>query len=183
MKATGMVRNVDELGRIVLPKEMRRTLKLDVGAPIEFFVDKDNIVIKKYVHGVDLSEVSAGYAEAIYMETGNIVLITDGTDILSAGGVSVKKYKKQRLSPELEDALYSGEPRILKESQYMMRITSSEDSISCKAQIFIPVKYQGDTVGAMIMLINEYKESELELCKMLMYTATNFINKMMEKDD
>ena len=178
-----MVRNVDELGRIVLPKEMRRTLKLNVGSPIEFFVDKDNVVIKKYVHGIDMSEVSKGYAEAIYMETGNIVLITDGTDILSSGGVSIKKYKKHRLSPELEDALYAGEPKILRKSANMMRITSNEDSISCKAQIFIPIKYHQDTVGAIIMLIDEYRESELEMFKQLMVVASDFISKMMEHDD
>ena len=103
MKATGVVRRIDDLGRIVIPKEIRRTLHIKEGDPLEIFTDKEGeIILKKYSPIGELSEFATGYAETLSKTTGHIACITDKDTVIAVSGGSKKEFLEQSLSPELE---------------------------------------------------------------------------------
>ena len=103
MKATGVVRRIDDLGRIVIPKEIRRTLRIGEGSPLEIFTEKDGeIVLKKYSPIGELSEFATNYAETLSKTTGHIACITDKDTVIAVSGGSKKEFLEQDLSEELE---------------------------------------------------------------------------------
>ena len=78
LKATGVVRRIDDLGRVVIPKEIRKTLRIKEGDPLEIFTDKEGeVILKKYSPIGELSEFATGYAETLARTTGHIACITD----------------------------------------------------------------------------------------------------------
>ena len=101
MKATGVVRRIDDLGRIVIPKEIRRTLRLKEGDPIEIFTNSNSeVILKKYSPIGELSEFATGYAETISKTTGHIACITDKDTVIAVSGVLKKEFLEQNLSKE-----------------------------------------------------------------------------------
>ena len=114
MKATGVVRRIDDLGRIVIPKEIRRTLHIKEGDPLEIFTDKEGeIILKKYSPIGELSEFATGYAETLSKTTGHIACITDKDTVIAVSGGSKKEFLEQSLSPELEKVIENKEMRNL----------------------------------------------------------------------
>ena len=103
MKATGVVRRIDDLGRVVIPKEIRKTLRIKEGDPLEIFTDKEGeVILKKYSPIGELSEFASGYAETLAKTTGHIACITDKDTIIAVSGGSKKEYLEQNISEELE---------------------------------------------------------------------------------
>ena len=110
MKTTGVVRRIDDLGRIVIPKEIRRTLHIKEGDPLEIFTDKEGeIILKKYSPIGELSEFATGYAETLSKTTGHIACITDKDTVIAVSGGSKKEFLEQSLSPELEKVIENKE--------------------------------------------------------------------------
>ena len=110
MKATGVVRRIDDLGRIVIPKEIRRTLHIKEGDPLEIFTDKEGeIILKKYSPIGELSEFATGYAETLSKTTGHIACITDKDTVIAVSGGSKKEFQEQGLSKELEEVMENKE--------------------------------------------------------------------------
>ena len=93
LKATGVVRRIDDLGRIVVPKEIRKTLRIREGDPLEIFTDKEGVMIlKKYSPIGELSEFASQYAETLAKTTGHIACISDKDTIIAVAGASKKEY-------------------------------------------------------------------------------------------
>ena len=91
MKATGIVRRIDDLGRVVIPKEIRRTLRIREGDPLEIFTDREGgVILKKYSPIGELSEFATGYAETLAKTTGHIACITDKDTVIAVSGTSKK---------------------------------------------------------------------------------------------
>ena len=87
MKATGIVRRIDDLGRVVVPKEIRRTLRIREGDPLEIFTDREGqVILKKYSPIGELSEFATGYAETLSKTTGHIACITDKDTVIAVSG-------------------------------------------------------------------------------------------------
>lgn len=106
MKATGIVRRIDELGRIVVPKEIRRVLRIREGDPLEIFTDKDGeIVLKKYSPIGELSAFAQEYVDAIAASLGCGVCVCDRDQIIAVAGISKKDLLGKSLHRELEDAI------------------------------------------------------------------------------
>ena len=106
MKATGVVRRIDDLGRVVIPKEIRRTLRIKEGDPLEIFTDKEGeVILKKYSPIGELSEFAAEYAETLTKTTGHIACITDKDTVIAVSGASKKEWLEQGISQELEEIL------------------------------------------------------------------------------
>ena len=106
MKATGVVRRIDDLGRIVIPKEIRKTLRIKEGDPLEIFTDKDGeIILKKYSPIGELSEFAINYAETLAKTTGHIACITDKDTVIAVSGAPKKEFLQQNLSQELEEVM------------------------------------------------------------------------------
>ena len=102
MKATGIVRRIDDLGRIVVPKEIRRTLRIREGDPLEIFTDREGeIILKKYSPIGELSQFAGEYAESLAQTTGHLVLITDCDHVVTASGTGKKEYEGKPISKQL----------------------------------------------------------------------------------
>ena len=103
MKATGIVRRIDDLGRVVIPKEIRRTLRIREGDPLEIFTDREGgVILKKYSPIGELTDFSKEYAESLQQAIGHIILIADKDAFVSVSGASKKDYIERKISNELE---------------------------------------------------------------------------------
>ena len=99
MKATGIVRRIDDLGRVVIPKEIRRTMRIREGDPLEIYTDREGeVIFKKYSPIGELSSFAAQYAETLYKTCGLSVIISDRDAVIALAGVSKKEYADKRLS-------------------------------------------------------------------------------------
>ena len=99
MKATGIVRSIDDLGRVVIPKEIRRTMRIREGDPLEIYTDREGEVIrKKYSPINDLGEFAKEYVESLYETIGAPAFISDRDEMISVAGLSKKDYTNRRLS-------------------------------------------------------------------------------------
>lgn len=107
MKTTGVVRRIDDLGRIVVPKEIRRTLRIRDGESLEIFVDKDIVALKKYSPMNDLEDFAKVLVEAVYQSLKSNIFITDRDRILAVAGPLKKKYNGKAISPFLENIIES----------------------------------------------------------------------------
>ena len=106
MKATGIVRRIDDLGRVVIPKEIRRTLRLREGTPLEIFTDREGeIILKKYSPMMELTAFAGQYAEAMAQSTGLLVCITDRDQVIAVSGGAKKELLQKTISPQLEQVI------------------------------------------------------------------------------
>ena len=101
MKATGIVRRIDDLGRVVIPKEIRRTLRLREGTPLEIFTDREGeIILKKYSPIGEIENFAKAYAEAMSQIAGHRVLVTDREKVIAVAGSGTKGFLGKCISPE-----------------------------------------------------------------------------------
>ncbi len=106
MKATGIVRRIDDLGRVVIPKEIRRTLRIKEGTPLEIFTDREGeIILKKYSPIGELSTFAREYAEALARTTGVLVCITDHDQVVAAAGHGSREIAGKEISRPLEKVI------------------------------------------------------------------------------
>ena len=109
MKATGIVRRIDDLGRVVIPKEIRRTLRIRESDPLEIFTDREGeIILKKYSPIGELSTFAKEYAEALAQAAGCIACITDRDQIIAAAGSGAREFVDRRIHSELEGMIGTG---------------------------------------------------------------------------
>lgn len=182
MKATGIVRRIDELGRVVIPKEIRRTLRIREGDPLEIFTDRDGeVILKKYSPIGELSAFAKEYTESLYRALGHIALICDKDQIVSCSGVGRKELQDKAISPELEQVLAARQTYIY--SRGMGRIcpiTQGEEENAYTAQVITPILVEGESVGAVMLLSREgdvrMGETEVKVAE----TAAGFIGRQME---
>ncbi|NCA67135.1 MAG: AbrB/MazE/SpoVT family DNA-binding domain-containing protein [Clostridia bacterium] len=176
MRATGIIRRIDELGRVVIPKEIRRTMRLKEGEQLEIFSDNEELILKKYSEVKTLTDFSRDYAEAIVTSIGNAVIVTDTDGVIAALGSGVKEYHDKHLASSIDKVLADRKTAIF----------SGEDCIpviegvnpSWQSQIIAPIIVAGDIYGSLIMLADA-KMGELEL--KIMSTASLFIGKQIER--
>ena len=120
MKATGVVRRIDDLGRVVIPKEIRRTLRIKEGDPLEIFTDREGqVILKKYSPIGELSEFATEYAETLNKTTGHIACITDKDTVIAVSGMPKKEWLEQGISKELEQILEDKKKYISKDNNDM----------------------------------------------------------------
>ncbi len=181
MKATGIVRRIDDLGRVVIPKEIRRTLRIREGDPLEIFTDREGeIVLKKYSPIGELSQFATQYAEALAQSTGHIVCIADKDTLIAVAGGGKKDLISKPISKELEDSINSRENVLAAGgSKGYRKITEQDESYSYEA--ISPIISAGDTVGAVILLAKENKSDFGQLEVKLAATASSFLGKQLEQ--
>ena len=181
MKATGIVRRIDELGRIVVPKEIRRVLRIREGDPLEIFTDKDGeIVLKKYSPIGELSAFAQEYVDAIAASLGCGVCVCDRDQIIAVAGISKKDLLGKSLHRELEDAINDREAILARKGEKkFIRILGHGDN-EYDAEIVQTIICEGDAIGAVILLSREGSrqigESEVKAAAI----AAKFLGKQME---
>ena len=106
MKATGIVRRIDDLGRVVIPKEIRRTLRIREGDPLEIFTDREGeVILKKYSPIGELGAFAREYAESLAQTAGHITCIVDKDQIIAVSGGGKKEFFEKHISPEMENCI------------------------------------------------------------------------------
>ena len=182
MKATGIVRRIDDLGRVVIPKEIRRTLRIREGDPLEIFTDREGgVILKKYSPIGELTDFSKEYAESLQQAIGHIILISDKDAFISVSGGSKKEYVERKVSQELEKIIEERKAILITEQNKTIPLHSDEESGKYTIQVISPIIAEGDAIGAVIILSKEPGEKLGELELKLSETASAFLGKQMEQ--
>ena len=185
MKATGIVRRIDDLGRVVIPKEIRRTMRIREGDPLEIYTDREGeVIFKKYSPIGELAAFAAQYAETLYKTCGMSVIISDRDAVIACAGVSKKEYNEKHLSPELEEVIESRGMYTWHEGSDKLPVTVDGGAhfVSCA----MPIISAGDIVGCVASLCDSEsgeraKESiSAEIESKLILTAAGFLGKQLE---
>jgi AbrB family transcriptional regulator, stage V sporulation protein T len=177
MKATGIVRRIDDLGRVVIPKEIRRTLRIREGDPLEIFVDRDGeVILKKYSPISELSDFAKEYAEALYDSLGNPILICDRDAYIAVAGSSKKDYLNKNISDLVEKTMEDRTSVIITQQGEVALIDGIDETIS--SYTVGPIIANGDPIGAVIIFSKESTIGEVE--RKAVETAAGFLARQME---
>ena len=183
MKATGVVRRIDDLGRIVIPKEIRKVLRIKEGDPLEIFTDKEGeVILKKYSPIGELSEFASGYAETLSRTTGHIACITDKDTVIAVSGASKKEFLEQDLSKELEQLMDDKEVYLSKENnEVSIPVTKNENKErKLNSQVVYPIIAQGDVIGSVILLSKESNTKMGDTELKVVQSAAGFLSSQMD---
>ncbi|MFZ7104728.1 MAG: stage V sporulation protein T [Peptococcaceae bacterium] len=187
MKATGIVRRIDDLGRVVIPKEIRRTLRIREGDPLEIFVDREGeVILKKYSPIGELGEFAKEYADSLHEAMGHIACIADRDQIIAVAGGPKKEYLNKAIGSIIEKVMEERKAVMINDLQthpYFKSAEGDETGIETKfmTEVIAPIIAEGDPIGAVIIGSKEanVKMSDLEL--KLAETAASFLAKQMEQ--
>ena len=178
MKATGIVRRIDDLGRVVIPKEIRRTLRIREGDPLEIFTDaQGGVIFKKYSPVGELSNFAAQYAEVLGKISGLPTLICDRDHVVAAAGVSRKEFLERRVTPEMEDAMQSRRSFVSNGRSSFIPV----EGVDRAAAIVYPIIASSDVTGAVVMLQAENAAAPGEPETKLAQTAAVFLGGLLEE--
>lgn len=182
MKATGIVRRIDDLGRIVVPKEIRRTLRIREGDPLEIFTSREGeIMLKKYSPVGELGEFARSYAQALTQTTGALVCITDREYVIAAAGNGKKEVDGEQLSEEIEELIEKRNTVVVTEEELSCSITKKPMAVLPKGIVLSSILCNGDCQGAVILAGKSGQKEDFEQLKVLSVTAANFLGKNMEQ--
>lgn len=184
VKATGIVRRIDDLGRVVIPKEIRRTLRIREGDPLEIFTDKEGeVILKKYSPIGELSDFASQYADSLYKTSGHITCITDKDAVIAVSGASKKEFLEKKLSQDLEKMIEEKASLIVKSpDERMVSITADENGErKYSSQVIYPIVAEGDPIGAVILLSVDPNARMGEVEEKLAQSAAGFLGRQMEQ--
>lgn len=183
MKATGVVRRIDDLGRIVIPKEIRKVLRIKEGDPIEIFTGREGeVILKKYSPIGELSEFATDYAETLAKTTGHIACITDKDSVIAVSGGARKEYLEQSISKELEQLMDDKEIYTSNQNNDISLPITKNDNQGRKfnSQVIYPIISQGDVIGSVILLSKEQNKKMNETEVKVAQSAAGFLSSQME---
>ena len=185
MKATGIVRRIDDLGRVVIPKEIRRTLRIRDGDPLEIYVDHEGeVILKKYSPISELGNFAKEYAESLNETLGHIAMIADRDVIIAVAGGNKREFLSKPVGKLLEKALQDRNTIIMNGlenavDENLHAIQTDDREYTIKAQVIAPIITQGEPIGAVLIVSKDpgVKLGELEI--KLAETAAGFLAKQM----
>ena len=180
MKATGIVRRIDDLGRVVIPKEIRRTLRIREGDPLEIYTATDGeVIFKKYSPVGELSEFAGQYADVISRISSLPTLICDKDHVIAAAGVSKREFLERRVSTVLEN--YMESRKSYAATQQSAGDIQPIEGIEHPAAVIYPIIASGDVTGAVVMLSDESIKVPTGAEIKLAQSAAAFLGKQMEE--
>ena len=179
MKATGIVRRIDDLGRVVIPKEIRRTLRIREGDPLEIFTEKDGeVIFKKYSPMGDLSDFAAQICDSIGKNTGRIAAVADRDSVIALAGAPRRDLLDKRNSPDLEHLMEQRKPYRYLDGDAKLRVSESSDRYFLG--VAAPILAEGDLMGCVLLLLDEKDEPMTEADQKLAQTIATFLGQQME---
>ena len=176
MKSTGVVRRVDDLGRIVIPKEIRRTLRIRDGESLEIFVDREMITLKKFSKMNNLEEVSKQLVDIINSVVNKNVLIADRDRFIAVAGNSKKKYLDKNISKSLEKIM-SDRKYVLEKSSHEIELLDKEKELL--SYIISPIIMNGDAIGLAMIISDKDDIGQLE--EKMVNVMAQFLGKYVEE--
>lgn len=178
MKATGIVRRIDDLGRVVIPKEIRRTMRIREGDPLEIYTSSDGeVIFKKYSPIGEISENAAQVADIMHRLSGCPVAVFDRDHVISISGAAKKEWNARRVSPELEE-LMENRKQFYSETgggSFIPAEGVDKGAVAC-----LPIISAGDVTGAVAFLENGTDSRLSESQKTLIQAASQFLGKQIE---
>lgn len=175
MKATGIVRRIDELGRIVIPKELRRTFRIKEGTPLEIFIgEQGELILKKFSPIIELNDIAKEIAESIYQTLNCGVLIFDSDKYLVGYGSNAKPYIDKEISFQLEKVVMQRQS-VIKNSVDLIKLSDFDNETH--SQLISPIVLNGDVVGGILLISKtiEFTQNDIKIVK----TMVNFIEKQI----
>lgn len=182
MKATGIVRRIDDLGRVVIPKEIRRTLRIRESDPLEIFTDREGeIILKKYSPIGELGSFAKEYAEALASASGHSVCITDRDQVIAAAGGMKRETVGTPVTGQLEAVMSDREyVTTTPQSKNHIKITK-DDSEETLPQVITPILCEGDVIGSVILRSHDNRRQMGETEQILAKCAAGFMGRQMEQ--
>lgn len=182
MKATGIVRRIDDLGRVVIPKEIRRTLRIREGDPLEIFTDREGeIILKKYSPIGELSLFAGQYAESLAQVCGCLVCICDMDQIVAAAGNGKREFQEKFITKQLEKTLTERKELLVSKGEKKFVEVVGEQGTGYGHEVISPILCEGDVIGGVLLLIKEDKKKPGEAEQKMAACASGFLGRQMEQ--
>lgn len=179
MKATGIVRRIDELGRVVIPKEIRRTLRIREGDPLEIYTEKDGeVIFKKYSPMGDLSLLATQLCDSIGKNTGHIAAISDRDSIIAVSGAPKRDLLDKQNSADLEQLMEQRKAYRFSPGASMLRVTDHSDRYHLG--VAAPIISEGDLMGCVMLLMEDGERTPDVNEQQLAQTVAGFLGRQME---
>ena len=179
MKATGIVRRIDDLGRVVIPKEIRRTMRIREGDPLEIYTEKDGgVIFRKYSPMGELQDFASQICESIGANTGRIAAVSDRDAIIALSGAPRRELMDKPNSRELDKIMEGRKSYRYQNGQTKLRATESSDKYHLG--VAAPILSQGDLMGCVMLLMNEEDTPLAEADQKLAQTVAGFLGRQME---
>ena len=182
MKATGIVRRIDDLGRVVIPKEIRRTLRIKEGDPLEIYTDRDGeVIFKKYSPIGEMQDFAGEYATALQKVTGITIFVCDRDEIICVSGASKKEFLERKVSRGLEQIMDSRS--IYSQASESDRVEVVE-GVGYYIGCAMPIVSEGDVIGCIMTAysLDNGRNSKISMDteQKLIHTAGIFLGKQVE---
>jgi len=169
-KSTGIIRRIDDLGRIVIPKEIRRTLRLREGDPMEIFAQDGGVLFKKYSPLGELSNFAQNFVDSLFETTGYIALICDRDYVIAVAGISKKEF--------LNKPIWNLAQLVMEERRTKVGYTGIvKEEFNYQSQVVTPIIYQGDVIG-IVGLISKQENMETPEQKLVEIVARTLVKHM-----
>ena len=179
MKATGIVRRIDDLGRVVIPKEIRRTLHIRESDPLEIFTDREGqIILKKYSPIGEMTTFAKQYAESLAQVSGHAAVIADRDQFVAAAG-GYKQLLNKSVSKQLEDKVNNRETVIASKGDRSFINICQEMEGEYVHQAIAPIICEGDVIGSVALLENNNRGKMGEVEQKLVMSAAGFLGRQM----
>ncbi|MBQ4119692.1 MAG: AbrB/MazE/SpoVT family DNA-binding domain-containing protein [Clostridia bacterium] len=176
MKATGIVRRIDDLGRVVIPKEIRRTMRIREGDPLEIYTNAGGeVIFKKYSPIGELSVFATQYAEVMGAATKLPIIICDRDRCIAAAGISKKEALERKVTPELE-TIINERKSVNIENEKLSALEGIDRGITVAS----PIIAAGDVCGAVVLLQSETGEKANDSDMKLVSVAAAFLGRQVE---
>ena len=180
MKATGIVRRIDDLGRVVIPKEIRRTMRIREGDPLEIYTDNGGeVIFKKYSPIEELSNFAGQHADVLHKAGGYPVVVSDRDHVINVAGIPKKELLERRVSPVLEEIME--QRRNFQYSSGQQKKLQPVEGVDRYALVVYPIIAAGDVCGSIMFLGSDSNASAGESEVKLIQTAAAFLGKQMEE--
>ncbi|MCR5459478.1 MAG: AbrB/MazE/SpoVT family DNA-binding domain-containing protein [Acetatifactor sp.] len=181
MKATGIVRRIDDLGRIVIPKEIRRTLHIREADAVEIFTDGEGqIILKKYSPIGEMTDFARQYAESLAQVSGHVALIADRDQFIAAAG-GYRHLAGKSVSRQLEEKVNKRETVIASKGERGFIPVSEDGGEVFIHQMIVPILCEGDVIGSVVLLEDDRKNKMGEVEQKLMQNAAGVLGRQMEQ--
>lgn len=181
MKATGIVRRIDDLGRIVIPKEIRRTLHIRESDPLEIFTDREGqVILKKYSPIGELATFARQYAESLAQVSGHAALIADRDQFIAAAG-GFKQLVNKAVGRQLDEKVHNRETVMASKGDRNFISVCDESEQEYQHEAIAPILCEGDIIGSVVLLQSDNKNRMGEVEQKLLQSAATFLGRQIEQ--
>ncbi|MDI3270052.1 MAG: stage V sporulation T C-terminal domain-containing protein [Bacillota bacterium] len=183
MRATGIVRRIDDLGRIVIPIEIRRDMNIRDGDPLEIYVAASGeVILKKYSAIADMKEFVQGMAQSLHDTTGHLALITDRDEVVAAVGSQERTWEGKAVGEVVLGAMENRETLLFTpKDHHEGSLLGDQPSCPFPSEVIVPIVIGGDPVGAVILASEDAEREVSQLEVKLAQTAAGFMARHLEE--